>query len=83
MIREGSGYDRFLQWIHVFILMDDTVLLSTTRGGILKKISLLHQYCTENGMIENQRRNFFVINGMNIDRQPLVVNDLVIEHCDM
>ena len=83
MIKEGCGYDGFLEWLHVLVLMDDTVLLATTRRGMLSKISLLHQYCTEYGMVVNQSKTkFFVTNGTKTDSEPLKVNDLIIEKCD-
>lgn len=83
MIKEGCGYDGFLRWLHVLVLMDDTVLLSTIRRGILSKISLLHRYCTEYGMVVNQSKTkFFVINGTNTDAEPLMGTDLIIKKCD-
>ena len=83
MIKEGCGYDGFLEWLHVLVLMDDTVLLATTRRGMLSKISLLHQYCTEYGMVVNQSKTkFFVTNGTKTDSEPLKVNDFIIEKCD-
>ena len=30
----------------------------------------------------NQKLSFFVINGSNVDVEPLVVNGLVVKHCD-
>lgn len=37
IIKEGSGPDGFLAWLHVRVLMDDTVLLSTTRQNMIRK----------------------------------------------
>ena len=33
--------DGFLEWLHLLVLMDDTVMLSTTREGMLTKVSHL------------------------------------------
>ncbi len=40
LMKENCGWDGFLAWLHVLVLMDDTVLLSTTRGGLGAKIIL-------------------------------------------
>ena len=53
VIKEGCVYDGFFQCLHVLVLMDDTVLLATTGRGMLSKIYLLYQYCTEYGMVVN------------------------------
>ena len=83
VIKEGCGRDGFLQWLHILVLMDDTVLLSTTRANMMRKMCLLKDYCTEYEMQVNQSKTkFFVIGGREGDREPLVVGDLVVEHCD-
>ena len=83
IIKQESGHDGFLQWLHVLVLMDDTVLLSTTKTGMLSKLSLLQKYCSDYGMSVNQSKTkFFVINGGRADAEPLVVGSLVVEHCD-
>ncbi len=56
LIKEGCGHDGFLQWLHILVLMDDTVLLSTTRANIMRKVSFLQDYCTEYGMKVNQSK---------------------------
>ena len=38
MIKQGCPPDGFLSWLHVLVMMDDTVLLSTTREGMLRKM---------------------------------------------
>lgn len=83
IIKEGCERDGFLQWLHVLVLMDDTVILSTTRNNMIKKISLLQNYCNVYGTkINESKTNFFVINGRVNDSEPLVVDGLVVEHCD-
>ncbi len=83
LMKEGCGHDGVLQWLHIFVLMDDTVLLPTTRANMMRKVFLLQDYCTEYGMKVNQSKTkFFVISGSERDREPLVVGDLVVEHCD-
>ncbi len=83
LIKEGCGLDGFLHWLHISVLMDDTVLLSTKRTNMIRKVSLLQEYCTEYGMKVNQSKTkFFVISCSERDREPIVVGDLVVKHCD-
>ena len=65
------------------MLMDDTILLSTTRTGIMNKLGILQDFCQEYGMKVNaDKTKFFVINGEAGDREPLCVDGLVVEHCN-
>ena len=83
MVKEGMGIDGFLIWLHILVLMDDTVLLATTRGNMIKKVQILKNYCSEYGMKVNESKTkFFVLNGTNDDEDPLYVGDLIIEKCD-
>ena len=50
MGKDGCEIDGFLAWVHILVIMDDTVFLSTFRGDMIKKITLLRNYCKENGM---------------------------------
>ena len=63
--------------------MDDTVLLATSRKDIIKKVQLLNQFCINYGMIINESKTkLMVINGTVDDRQPIIINDITILHCD-
>ena len=50
MIKENCEPDGFLSWLYLLILMDDTVLLSTSRVTMMRKLSILCQFCREYGM---------------------------------
>ena len=68
MIRENCEDDGFLSWLHCLVLMDDTVLMATTRSGITHKLSILKRFCDIYGMKVNQSKTkFFVINGCHAD----------------
>ena len=84
LIKEGCEHDGFLKWLHILVMIDDTVLLATTRYNMTLKLNILQDYCSEYGMEMNQSKTkFFVINGSEADFEPLVVNQLVVERCDM
>ncbi len=82
MIRERCMPEIFLDWLHVLVLMDDTVLLSTSRANLLRKVEILDQFCRDYGMtVNNDKTKFFVINGEDGDADTVHVNSLAIEHC--
>ena len=84
MIKEGNVCDGFLQCLHILVMMDDTVLLSTSRHGMVRKLTQLQNYCTQYGMAINQSKTqFFVINGTSRDVEPMVVDGIAVRHCDL
>lgn len=83
LIKSNCGQDGFLQWLHLLVLMDDTVLLSTTRRGMKQKLTLLNEFCVNNGMVvNNMKTKFFVIHASAEDREPFRVGEMVVEWCD-
>ena len=56
LIKENCENDGFVKWLHVLILMDDTVLLSTSREKMISKLSLLKRFCDEYGMKVNESK---------------------------
>lgn len=42
--------DGFLGLMHVLLLMDDTVVLSTSREKCMEKFPVVLDYCHDNGM---------------------------------
>ena len=84
LLKETCEHDSFLSWLHLLVLMDDTVLLATNRNNITKKIKLLCNFCEKYGMIINESKTkLMVINGSGNDKEPITVNNLVITHCDI
>ena len=83
VMKEKCDSERFIQWLHVLVLMDDTVLLATTRDSMIKKVKILQEFCHDYGMLINSSKTkFFVVSGDDGDKEPIRVNGLVIEHCD-
>ena len=50
--------DRFLKWL---MLMDDTVLMASSRGRLVEKLQKLVEYCTESGMVINEDKTKFMV----------------------
>ena len=75
------GNDSFLVDVHTLMLMDDTMLLATTREKIIEKFSVLMDFCEKYGMKVNEvKTNLMVINGSDIDRRDFVVQGVTVKH---
>ena len=61
---KNSPTDGFLGWLHCLLLMDDTIILATSRDRLKEKVEILLQFCHESGMVINQEKTkSMVING--------------------
>ena len=84
MIKQGSPIDGFLEWLHVMVMMDDTILLSTTKEGMKSKIKILHEFCISHGMIINESKTkFMVVNSSNEDKEPILCDNNVIGYSNL
>ncbi len=82
LVKERCQPDGFLQWLHTLVLMDDSVLLATSRQAMTHKVAIVQEFCENYGIKINQSKTkFFVINGEARDTEPLRVNGLVIDDC--
>ena len=82
MIKSRSVCDGFLSWVHLLMLMDDTVIFATSRKKLEEKLAILKEYCDEYGMIVNEvKTEFMVVNGSPCDREVIVVNGMIVKHC--
>ena len=82
MLKQAVVVDGFLGALHALLLMDDTVILSTSRDMCVRKLSVVLDYCREYGMVLNEgKTKFFVINNSDIDKIPLTVQGHVINYC--
>ena len=76
MLKQRCPADGFLAWLHVMVMMDDTILLSTTKEGLERKIQILFEFCHSYGMIINsEKTKFMVVNGSDMDREPIICNE--------
>ena len=75
--------DGFLAALHCLMLMDDTVILATSRGRCIEKLNKLVNFCTDSGMVmKTKKTKLMVINGTNADRQCISCHSSVIDQCD-
>ena len=72
MIKEAVQSDGFLGRLHVLMLMDDTVIMATSREKCLRKLEAVLKFCDEYGMEINEKKTkFMVINSDSNDQRPL------------
>ena len=75
------GNDSFLGDFHLMVLMDDTVLLGSTREMIIKKFEVLMRFCEQYGMMVNElKTNLLVINGNVKDREDFICKGVTVKH---
>ena len=81
-IKLRSGPDSFLEWLHVLMLMDDTVIFASSRERLLDKLLILDEYCQTHGMIMNEKKTeFMVINGSTNDVLPIKLSSIIVRLC--
>mgnify|MGYP001551171155 CR=1 FL=1 len=74
--------DGFLHHLHCLMLMDDAVILATTKESALRKLQVLQRFCCKSGMIINESKTkFMTINGTEEDRKPLKTDKLTVANC--
>ena len=84
LIKDTCEPDGLLSWLHLLALMDDTVILATSRVNIVKKVKLLLQFCNKYGMVINEKKTkLMVINGSQNDKESILINNITIKHCDL
>ena len=82
-MKERCGNDGFLSWLHVLMLMDDTIILATSRTKLVEKLNILYDYCEDSGMVvNNDKTKFMMINGQDDDKLPVDIRGNLICVCD-
>ena len=80
MVKE-YGEDGWLGLLHILLLMDDTVIFSTTREGAIWKFQQVLNYCDQYGMKVNQGKTKYLSVNTN-DREPLTFDRLSVCWCE-
>ena len=81
-IKNNVEDDSFLKWLHILMLMDDTVIFASSRERLLRKLEYLNEFCVEYGMIINEKKTkIMVVNGDDTNRLPIHLGDVCIRHC--
>ena len=78
----GVDDDKFLKSCHALLLMDDTVLLATSRERLIQKFKIVQEFCTMYGMSINiSKTKFMVINNDMNDKIPIILGGLTVKYC--
>ncbi|ELU15273.1 hypothetical protein CAPTEDRAFT_104428, partial [Capitella teleta] len=59
--KERCAPDGFLGWLHSPMLMDDTIILATSRQRANEKIGVLREFCRTSGLITNESKTQFMV----------------------
>ena len=60
LVKGRSMSDGFLDWLHLLVLMDDTVILATSRERLQEKLDMLVEWCDVSGMVINEDKTKFM-----------------------
>ena len=75
------GNDSFLRDLHMMVLMDDTVLVASSKEQIIKKFEVLMKFCEQYGMEVNEiKTKLMVVNGNQKDREEFLCMGLTVKH---
>ena len=82
MLKQAIQVDGFLGSLHCLLLMDDAVILATSREMCFRKLHIVLKYCDEYGMVLNEKKSkFFVINGHEHDKISFHLRETEIQYC--
>lgn len=73
MLKRNVDPDGYLGDLHTLLLMDDMVILATSREKCLQKLADVLNYCREYMMVLNEKKKkFFVIHGSGRDTNKVL-----------
>ena len=86
LVKSTVDDDGFLKWLHMLMLMDDTVIFATSRERLCQKLDVLVQWCNKSGMVINEdKTQFMAIGAQACDKVPILLrlhHGLVkVKHC--
>ena len=82
MVKNAFQDDGFLGSLHMLMLMDDTVLLATSKKKLIEKFQKCQDFCEEYGMSINQKKTeFMVINSNKHDKETIHSRGIDVKYC--
>ena len=83
MFKSRCVPEPIIQWLHVLMLMDDTIIFATSREKAQEKLDILNEYCEANGMqINESKTKFMAINGSPMDKVSFMMGTHRVRHCE-
>ena len=60
LLKQKSAPDGLLDWLHLLVLMDDTVIFATSHEKLKEKLNVLSEWCNQSGMVINEDKTKFM-----------------------
>ena len=61
MLKGDLDNDDYLGSLHILLLMDDAILLATSKDSMCKKLKIVQSYCEIYGMTMNMKKTKFMV----------------------
>ena len=79
-----SPPDGLLGWLHLLVLMDDTVLLATSHEKLCQKLDILAKWCDQSGMVLNEDKTQYMSFNSS-EKRPITLKThagvVTVSHC--
>ena len=73
-MKNRSAPDGFLNWLHLLMLMDDTMILATSRQRLCEKLGVFVNWCNKSGMVINEDKTEFMAFHSSVEeRSPIIL----------
>ena len=80
MVKNSFNDDVFTGGVHILMLIDDTILLSTSKACLIRKFKKCQEFCKEYGMSINEKK-FMVINNDVSDKEDILSEGIKVKYC--
>ena len=68
-----SPPDGLLGWLHLLVLMDDTVIVATSHEKLCQKLEVLTKWCNQSGMVINEEKTQYM-SFNSTEKRPIFLN---------
>ena len=79
-----SPPDGLLGWLHLLVLMDDTVIVATSHEKLCQKLDILARWCDQSGMVMNEEKTQYM-SFNSTEKQPIILRThagvVIVSHC--
>ena len=76
--------DGLLGWLHLLVLMDDTVIFATSHEKLCQKLEVLTKWCNQSGMVINEEKTQYMSFNSS-DKRPIILKThagvVTVSHC--
>ena len=84
LVKEKSRPDGLLDWLHLLVLMDDTIILATSHEQLCYKLNILADWCNQSGMVINEDKTEYMSFNSSV-KTPILLQthagSVTVSHC--